>query len=372
MNKAIPVTRPSMPPLEEYIALLRDIWDTQCLSNYGPLHRQFEQMLKAYLNTQHLGLFSNGHMALELALKALPHPRDGEIITTAYSFCSTVNAIVRNGFTPVFCDIREDNFTIDPMQIEAKITDKTVAIVATHVYGFLCDDARISDIAKRHGLVVVYDAAHAFGVTQNGVSAAQLGDLAMFSTHATKVFHTIEGGILCGKNEDYVQKAVRLANFGLAADGDVLYPGANAKMNELEAAMGICNLRHLDAEISRRKTAADRYFQRLEGLADLRLPGIPPDFCWNYAFFPVLFQKDLATRDRMMERLMQHGITPRKYFAPALHKASCYQDRFGGVCLPVTERVASQILALPMYAELEPEDVDRICDIILCEGGFSQ
>ncbi len=372
MSKTINVTCSSLPPLEEYTELLNRIWSSNHLTNFGQLHKELEQELKKYLGVSHLALFSNGHMALELAMNTLHSVSNGEIITTAYSFCSTVNAIVRSGYTPVFCDIKPTDFTIDPSLIEEKITDKTVAIVATHVYGFPCDDRAISAIAKRYGLKVIYDAAHAFGVTYNGSGIAQFGDISMFSTHATKVFHTIEGGILCLKDAACEKKVRELSNFGLSADNELLYAGPNAKMNEFEAAMGICNLRRIQEELDKRKTAVKRYTERLEGKQGITLPNPPNGTVWNYAYFPVLFDEKIETREQVMERLSAQNIVPRKYFSPALHKTECYKSEYGHISLPVTERVAKQVLTLPLHSGLTSSDVDRICDIILFEGGFSK
>lgn len=372
MSKIIPVTRSSMPPLEEYVELLQGVWDSRRLTNFGRLHEELEQRLKEYLGVSHLALFSNGHTALEIALSTLPKIPKGEIITTAYSFCSTVNAIVRSGYTPVFCDIKETDFTINPELIEQKITPKTVAVVATHVYGFPCDDKAISDIAKRHKLKVIYDAAHAFGVKYKGMGIAGFGDISMLSTHATKVFHTIEGGILCTRDAETAKKARELSNFGFSDEGELTCPGPNAKMNEFEAAMGICNLRYIDGEINKRKIAAERYIERLSGKAGIYVPIPSDDTVWNYAYFPVLFDGAGDTRDKVADRLTAQSIMPRKYFSPALHLTECYRSKYKDISLPVTERVAEQILTLPLYAELTTADVDRICDIILYKGVFSK
>ncbi len=372
MRKIISVTSSSMPPFDEYAELIKRIWDSRWLTNFGALHKELEQSLKEYLGVSNLTMFSNGHMALEIALNTLPQIAGGEIITTAYSFCSTVNAIVRSGYTPVFCDIKETDFTIDPSLIESKITDKTVAIVATHVYGFPCDDAAISAIAKRHNLKVIYDAAHAFGVTYNGVHIAEFGDMSMFSTHATKVFHTIEGGILCLKDAETAKKTKQLSNFGQSEDYRLLYPGPNAKMNEFEAAMGICNLRYLNGEIEKRRILEERYAERLSGKEGICLPRPLEGTNWNYAYLPVLFDNKVQVRDEVMKRLEAEGIMTRKYFAPALHLTECYKEQYGDISLPITENVAERILTLPLHSQLEVSDIDRICDVILYEGGFSK
>lgn len=360
----INVTKSSMPSLEEYVEELKPVWDSRWLSNRGAASVKFEDMLKSYLGAEHLYLFANGHVALEVALNALY--LKGEVITTAYTHCSTTHAIVRNGLTPVFVDIKEDDYTINPELIEEKITDKTVAIVATHVYGFLCDDDAITKIAKKHNLLVIYDAAHAFGVKINGISAANFGDAAMFSTHATKAFHTIEGGIVCYKDEERFKAMSKLVNFGFTSQEDIDYVGTNARMNEFEAVMGICNLRHIEEEIAKRKAAGDRYYERLYGHKGIILNKIPENMKWNYAYFPVVFD-GFKNRDQVKAELEQHNIYARKYFYPLTNKAACYAAQYGNEKLPVAEHIADHVLTLPMYADLTVEDVDRICDIILAE-----
>ena len=351
-----------MPPFEEYIAELKPVWDSRWLSNRGAASIRFEEMLKSYLDTENLYLFANGHVALEVALNALY--LKGEVITTAYTHCSTIHAIVRNGLTPVFCDIKEDDYTLNPELIEEKITDKTVAIVATHVYGFLCDDEAISRIARKYNLFVIYDAAHAFGVTKGGVSAANLGDAAMFSTHATKVFHTIEGGIVSYKDKELFKAMPKIVNFGFTSQEDIDYIGTNARMNEFEAVAGICNLKHIDEEMGKRKAAGDRYYERLSGRKGIILNKIPADLKWNYAYFPVVFD-GFKNRNQVKAELEQHNIYARKYFYPIVNKAACYADTYGSIDLPVSAHVADHVLTLPMYADLTVKDVDRICDIIL-------
>ena len=359
----INVTKSSMPPFEEYMEELKPVWDSRWLSNRGAASVKFEDMLKSYLGTDHMYLFANGHVALEVALNSLY--LEGEVITTAYTHCSTTHAIVRNGLKPVFVDIKEDDYTINPELIEEKITDKTVAIVATHVYGFLCDDDAISKIAKKYNLMVIYDAAHAFGVTKGGIGAANFGDAAMFSTHATKAFHTIEGGIVCYKDKERFRAMSKLVNFGFTSQEDIDYVGTNARMNEFEAVMGICNLHHIDEEIAKRKAAGDRYYERLSGKKGIILNQIPDDMKWNYAYFPVVFD-GFKSRDQVKAELEKYNIFARKYFYPITNRAACYADTYGNVKLPVSEHIADHVLTLPMYADLTVEEVDRICDVILC------
>ena len=363
MNKRINVTQSSMPKYEEFIEELKPVWDSKWLSNRGNASIKFEDMLKQYLNTENLYLFANGHLALEVAIESLG--LKGEVITTPYTHCSTTHSIVRNGLVPVFCDVKEDDYTINPDLIEEKITDKTVAIVATHVYGFLCDVEKIEKIAKRHNLVVIYDAAHAFGVTKDGISAANFGDAAMFSTHATKAFHTIEGGIICYKDPLKFKSMANRVNFGFTSQEDIDYVGTNARMNEFEAVMGICNLKHFDEEIAKRKVIGDRYFERLASVDGIKLFTIPEGLKWNYAYFPVIFDGYKENRNEIKEKLERENIYARKYFYPTVNKATCYKAVYGNADVPVANHAAECVLTLPMYADMTLEDVDRICDTIL-------
>lgn len=363
MRERINVTRSSMPPFEEFVTELKPVWESRWLSNRGAASVKFENMLKEYLNTENLYLFANGHVALEVALNALN--LKGEVITTPYTHCSTTHSIVRNGLTPVFCDVKEDNYTINPEMIEDLITEKTVAIVATHVYGFLCDVEKIEEIAKKHNLLVIYDAAHAFGVRKNGISAANFGDAAMFSTHATKVFHTIEGGIVCYKDEKRFEPMSKLVNFGFSSQEDIDYVGTNARMNEFEAVMGICNLRHFDEELAKRKVIGDRYYDLLSGVKGIKLIEVPQNVEWNYAYFPAIFDGYKENRDEIKLKLEKENIYARKYFYPIVNKAACYIDTYGTANVPVAAHAAECVLTLPMYADMTIDDVDRICATIL-------
>ncbi|EHQ91867.1 DegT/DnrJ/EryC1/StrS family aminotransferase [Desulfosporosinus youngiae] len=359
----INVTKSSMPEFEEYIQALKPVWDSRWLSNRGAASVELENKLKEYLGTEHLYLFANGHVALEVALNALY--LEGEVITTPYTHCSTTHAIVRNGLTPVFVDVEEYTYTINPELIEQAITEKTVAIVATHVYGFVCDVEKIERIARKHNIKVIYDAAHAFGVTYKGVGIANFGDAAMFSTHATKAFHTIEGGIVAYKDSVLFKAMSYLVNFGFTSHEDIDYIGTNARMNEFEAVMGICNLRHFDEETAKRKAAGDRYMERLDGVKGIKLIKPDANLKWNYAYFPVVFDGYKETRDEIKAKLEADNIFARKYFYPIVNKAACYADTYGDANVLVASHAAECVLTLPMYADLAVEDVDRICDIIL-------
>lgn len=362
----INVTRSSMPSFEEYCEEIKELWDSHWLTNMGVKHKQLQAQLEAYLDTPHVVLYTNGHLALENVIAAMDFPKGGEVITTPFTFVSTTHAIVRNGLVPVFCDINDVDYTIDVTKIEALITDKTVAIVPVHVYGNLCNVEKIQTIAEKHGLKVIYDAAHAFGVWRKGVNVANYGDASMFSFHATKVFNTIEGGAVTF-SKDLVQKMNDLKNFGIRGPERVAYVGGNAKMSEFQAAMGICNLRHVDCEIEKRKAVVAHYRQRLTGVSGIRLCEDQPDVKHNYAYFPVVFDGYRYDRDCVYERLAEAGITARKYFFPLTNAIECYADlpTAGEDKTPIAKHVADHVLTLPLYADLSTADVDRICDIIL-------
>ena len=361
------VTRSSMPTYEEYCEEIRELWDSHWLTNMGVKHKELQRRLEEYLGCPHVVLYTNGHLALENVIAAMQFPAGSEVITTPFTFASTTHAIVRNGLVPVFCDVNPQDYTIDVEKIEALITAKTVAIVPVHVYGNLCDVERIEAIAKAHGLKVIYDAAHAFGVRYKGVSSACFGDASMFSFHATKVFNTIEGGAVCFMDDALVETLNDMKNFGIRGPERVVFVGGNAKMNEFCAAMGICNLRHLAEEIGKRKRVMERYRSHLVGVPGLRLTSPQPDTEPNYAYLPVVFDGFGATRDEVFEALGKEGITARKYFFPLTNSFECYRDlpTAGAEKTPVAAYLADRVLTLPMYADLAMEDVDRICEIIL-------
>lgn len=366
-DKKIMVTRSSMPSFEEYCEEIRPLWETHMLSNGGAKHQQFTEALEQYLDVPAIQLFVNGHSALECLLDALDLKADGrnEIITTPYTFVSTTNAIVRRGYKPVFVDIKSDDFTMDPSKIEALITDKTCAILPVHVYGNICDVEEIQQIADKYDLKVIYDAAHAFGTKKNGISVGNFGDASMFSFHASKVFNSIEGGAIA-HNSDQLSKALsQWRNFGIASAERVVYPGGNAKMNEFTASMGICNLRHVDEEISKRKTIAERYFDNLDGVKGLRIIRPNADEEHNYIYMPIVFEDEFGTsRDMVAQALLDRGIVARKYFYPLVTDADCYRGDYDSFNTPIARDAADRVLTLPMYADLALEDVDRICDIV--------
>ena len=365
MSDIINVTRSSIPDFEEYCDEIRSIWESRWLTNMGEKHQQLESELKKYLGSEEVALLTNGHLALETAIEAFE--LKGEIITTPFTFASTTHAIVRCGCTPVFCDIDPVTYTMDASKIEELITEKTVAIMPVHVYGNFCDVYEIERIAKKHNLKVIYDAAHAFGAKKDGLSSACFGDAAMFSFHATKVFNTIEGGALCFKDRKLKARVNDLKNFGIHGPEEVMYVGGNAKMNEFCAAMGLCNLRHLDQWIEERKAVVEHYRQRLGSVEGIVLCPEQPGVDSNYAYFPVLFDGYKYDRNQVFDRLGENNIIARKYFYPITNSFDCYKGRpgFEPDMTPVAKFVGERILCLPLYAGLGLEDVDRICDVIL-------
>lgn len=355
------VTRSSMPSYDEYCKKIKSIWETHLLTNNGVFHAQLEEEIKKYLKVNEVTLFTNGHLALENAIQALG--LSGEVITTPFTFVSTTHAISRNNLIPVFCDIDSETYTIDPNKIEALITDKTSAIVPVHVYGNVCDVDKIEEIAKKHNLKVIYDAAHAFGVLYKNKSIANYGDISMFSFHATKVFNTIEGGCLAFNNGKYKTKLERLKNFGIKNEDVIDQIGGNAKMNEFQAAMGLCNLENISLSIARRKQIYLLYKELLENIKGIKLNKIQENVVSNYAYFPVLVEKDYGiTRDELYELLKSHNIFSRKYFYPATNEIECYKENANKT--PIAAEVSRKILTLPLYEDLEPENVKRICKII--------
>lgn len=368
MEKNILVTRSSMPELDEYIDEIKDIWETHWLTNMGDKHIRLQKELVDYLGVECVELLTNGHMALELGIQALGLKK-GEVITTPFTFASTTHAIVRNGLTPVFCDINPIDFTIDVQQIESLITEETVAILPVHVYGNICDVEKINQIAQKHNLKVIYDAAHAFGECYKGKKVGNFGDISCFSFHATKVFNSIEGGAVCYRDEEFGKELYRLKNFGIKNEDEVDGIGANAKMNEFCAAMGLCNLRHLDDEINKRKKVVERYRANLEHVKGIQLNSIQKETQSNYSYFPIVIEeKEFGCgRDYVKEVLKRNGIGARKYFYPITSMFDCYKGKFDISKTPRALYASSHVLTLPLYADLELEDVDRICkNIIEC------
>lgn len=365
MAERILVTKTVLPGLDEYVEEIRDLWESRWITNMGVKHRQLQEELERYLDVENAELFTNGHMALELSIQAMG--LKGEVITTPFTFASTTHAIVRNGLEPVFCDIRKDDFTIDADKIEELVTDRTSAIIPVHVYGNVCDADKIKKIAEKYGLKVIYDAAHAFGERYKGQPVGSLGDVSCFSFHATKVFHTIEGGAVCYRDRDFGKQLCRLKNFGIKNTDIVDEVGANAKMNEFCAAMGICNLRHFKEQTEMRRAAAERYRSHLEGVDGLQLNFASNDTESNYAYFPVVFHEKIfgSSRNEVSEALRRNGICARKYFYPPTNAFECYHDRYDASLTPNALHISKRVLTLPVYPELAAEDIDRICEILL-------
>lgn len=365
MNKVINVVRASLPPFEEYVEEISDIWESRWLTHTGPKHQQLEKDLESFLDTPNVELFSNGHMALELALRVLEVK--GEVITTPFTFASTTQAIADVGLTPVFCDINETDYTMDVDKIEDLITEKTEAIVPVHVYGNICDYKKIEEIAEKHHLKVIYDAAHAFGETIDGKNVANLGDVSMFSFHATKVFNTVEGGGLTFADDALCKEFAAIRQFGMYGKEDAEMLGTNAKMTEFHAAMGLCNLRHVLEEIDKRKMAYERYIERLTGVEGIYICPQKENVSYNYAYFPVRFNEEIfgKSRDQMANELIQNGIVPRKYFYPLTSDFTIIKEKFVVQDTPIAGKIADEILTLPLYAGLSEEEVDRICDIVM-------
>ncbi len=363
-NKIL-VTRSSMPGFEEYAEEIRDIWESHWLTNMGPKHKALQKALKDYLGVPEIELLTNGHMALELSLQAMK--LQGEVITTPFTFASTTHAIVRNGLTPVFCDVNPVDFTIDTEKLESLVTDKTCAILPVHVYGHLCNVGEIDRIARKYGLKVLYDAAHAFGERYKGEGVGTFGDVSCFSFHATKVFNTIEGGAACFKSPEFGEELYRLKNFGIRGPEIVDGVGANAKMNEFCAAMGLCNLRHVDGEIQKRKAIVERYRSILSDVPGLQLAPLQQDVEPNYAYFPVLFDEKVfgASRNEVFDALARENIFARKYFYPLTNTFECFHGRFNVDETPVALGVSKRVITLPLYADLPLCDVERICAVVL-------
>lgn len=353
----IPVTKPFLPKSQEYGEYINSIWERQWLTNNGPLVNELELKLKNYLNIKHLLYVSNGTIALQIAIKALE--LKGEIITTPFSFIATANSIVWEGCSPVFADIDRETFNIDPKNIEQAITPQTTAILATHVYGNPCDIDAIQQIADRHGLKVIYDAAHCFGTTYKNRSVFEYGDISTTSFHATKLFHTIEGGAVFTSSPELLRKMVLMRNFGHDGPDEFSGLGINGKSCEFHAAMGLCNLKYIDEILAWRKSLSFYYWKALEKL-EARYPKLNSDLDYNYSYFPVLFNSEELML-KCLKALENEKIYCRRYFYPALSALPFLNP----TPMPVCESVAARILCLPLYHTLTYSDLDLITRIIL-------
>lgn len=369
-DKDIFVTKPYLPNLDEYIECLKKIWESDILTNKGPMYCEFLKELSNKLKSDRINLFCNGHSALECSLKSLEMKKGGEIITTPFTFVSTTHAIVNCGFKPVFCDIKEDNMTIDVNKIENLITDKTVGILPVHVYGFSCNTEEIEKIAKKNNLKIIYDAAHAFGVEKNGKSILNYGDVSMTSFHATKIFNTIEGGLTVSNNSEIAKKQELLQNFGISGYDEVSLIGGNSKMNEFCAAMGLTTLKDVDKIIEKRKKLFDLYTESLEDVEGIKVyKETDSNVKTNYAYYPITINEEKygTGRNGVCETLASNGIYARKYFFPLTSDMECYRKiypEFIKTDLPVARKIANEILTLPLYYDLEEKDVKRICKVL--------
>lgn len=362
--KKINVTRSSMPAYEEFIEKIKPLWETRWLTNMGAYHKELEQKLREYLDVPNVSLMVNGHMALEMAIQAMEFPEGGEVITTPFTFISTTHAIVRNRLKPVFCDVKMDDYTIDEEQIEALITEKTVAIVPVHVYGNICNVERIAEIAEKYNLKVIYDACHAFGETYHAQGVAGFGDASVFSFHATKVYNTVEGGAVAFTDKELYERLYNLKNFGIRGEELVVDVGANAKMNEFSAIMGLCNLPAVADNIAKRKENAEYYLELLGDCTDIMLPKFAKaGVVYNYGYFPVRFLKN-GLRDQVYSDLRKEDIYARKYFYPLTSDAECFKGTYDNICLPNAHEISNNILVLPLYPDLQREDIERIVSII--------
>lgn len=365
MGKEIFVTRSSMPDYEEYIEAIKPLWDTHWLTNMGTYHQQLEVQLKEYLKVPDISLTVNGHMALELAIQAFDFPKGSEVITTPFTFISTTHAIVRNGLSPVFCDVKLSDGTIDESKIENLITEKTVAIIPVHVYGHVCNVGEIQRIADKYNLKVIYDAAHAFGVEYEGKGIGIYGDASVFSFHATKVFNTIEGGAVTFSDHRIYEKLYNLKNFGIRGEELVTEVGANAKMNEFCAIMGLCNLKRINNAISARKHVADHYSKHLKGMEGIIYFEGNGKGTKSYGYYPILITDQYkCDRNEVYNKLKRNGVYARKYFFPVTSDQACFKNKYRYIDIPCARLLAEQVLTLPLYEGLADEELDMIIDLL--------
>lgn len=364
-NKPITVTQPYLPPLEEFIPYLEKIWESKWLTNNGAYHQELEIALARHLGVEHLALFVNGTIGLVTALQTLRIT--GEVITTPYSFVATTHSLLWNNIQPVFVDIDPATMNLDPDRIEAAITPQTTAILPVHCYGNPCNVERIQQIADTYGLKVIYDAAHAFGVQYKGESLLKHGDLSVLSFHATKVYNTFEGGAIVCPDTKTKQRIDYLKNFGFADEVTVMAPGINGKMNEVQAAFGLLQLRYIDYVLERRKAIDQCYRQAFCNTHGIAVLPEPPDTIRNYAYFPVLVGPDyLISRDELYQRLREAGIQARRYFYPLISDMPMYRGLVSAAPsnLPIAKEVSAHILCLPIYPNLAEDDQQKVIQVV--------
>lgn len=364
-DKPIYVTQPYLPPLDEFVPSLREIWDKKCLTNFGPYLRKLEAALTEHLSIAHINLVSNGTAGLVAAIRALEI--SGEVITTPYSFVATSHSLLWNNVTPVFVDVSPDTLNIDPSKIEAAITEKTTAILAVHCYGLPCDVDAIEQIASRHRLKVIYDAAHAFGVKTQGRSILDFGDLSVLSFHATKVFNTFEGGAVISHDIETKQKIDRFSSFGYEDEVTVSGFGTNCKMSEFNAALGLLQLQYIDDAIGKRKKIDESYHEGLKNISGISTPASPQSHMGNYSYFPILIEESFpVSRDRLYQRFKQKNIHVRKYFFPLISDFPMYRHLPSSAPenLPVANNAAKKVLCLPIYPTLQDCELQRVLDVL--------
>ena len=365
MGEKIFVTQPSMPTFEVYVDAIRPLWDSRWLTNMGSYQKQLEKELKKYLDVPELSLMVNGHMALELAIQAFDFPENSEVITTPYTFVSTTHAIVRNHLIPIFCDVKPEDGTIDETQIEELITEKTVAIIPVHVYGKVCNVEAIEHIAYKYNLKVIYDAAHAFGVKYKGKGIGNYGDASVFSFHATKVYNTIEGGAVAFSDHKLYEKLYNLKNFGIRNEELVVAVGANAKMNEFCAIMGLCNLKYIAQAIDNRKYRYKYYLEKLKRIQGIGFFEEAGQTTKNYAYLPIIVEERYAlSRDELYEEFRREDIYVRKYFYPITADEACFRNKYKKDALENARMLSKHVLILPLYEQLEIEQIDRVVQTI--------
>lgn len=363
-EKPIHVTRPFLPNLNELTKKLEEIWASKWLTNDGPQHKLLEKALKEALKVPYLSLFNNGTIALITACQSLR--LSGDVITTPFSFPATPHVLCWNGIKPVFCDIDPITMNIDPSKIELMITPQTTGILAVHIFGTPCDVKNIQNIADRYGLKVIYDAAHAFGVEIGGVGIGKFGDISMMSFHATKLFHTAEGGALTFKDKNLKARIDLLKNFGIKNEEEVVMPGINGKMNEIQAVLGLINLKYIDEERKKRALLVNTYRENLKNIEGITFLPNPPEVTPCFHYFVIRIKEKLfgKSRDYMYENLKKYNIYTRKYFHPLCSDYNCYRQLPSASHLPVAQEVAREVLSMPLYGELMVNDVEKICEIL--------
>jgi len=361
------ITKPNLPSLVKLQPYLEEIWKNKILTNNGPFHQKFEKELAKYLEVEHINLFTNATIALIVGLQAMCIT--GEVITTPFSFVATTHALKWNGITPVFCDIDEKTFNLDPNKIETLITPKTTAIMPVHVYGHPCDTEKIQAIADKYGLKVIYDAAHAFGIKMNDNNLFLEGDMSVLSFHGTKLFTTFEGGAIISKDEKLKKRIDYLKNFGFADELTVIAPGINGKMNEFQSVIGLLSLEIVDEEIAKRKKAAETYFELLKDVKGIKVFNKFDGYKYNYAYFPILIDEEIfdASRESVYDEFRKQNIFVRRYFYPLISNMPTYRSLPSAAKenLPVANKFGEQVLCIPIYGDLENENIANICKIIV-------